>query len=59
VFLLAILTGVIGFAAHRRHIHWFWVLAFCGWGILAAAAPIGHYPSLWLQELAARTSQVF
>lgn len=49
--LLAILTGVVGVYAWRKHVGWLELVILCGWGLLAAGTPIGHVPSGWLLDV--------
>jgi hypothetical protein len=51
VVLLAILSGVVGVFIWRRHTTYTELLILCSWGLLAAGTPIGHMPSMWLNDL--------
>lgn len=49
--LLAILTGIVAVFIWRHHTSWTELVILCGWGLLAAGTPIGHYPAAWLDNL--------
>lgn len=49
--LFWLLTGILGVFVWRRHIGWAELLILCSWGLLAAAAPIGHTLVGWLTSL--------
>lgn len=49
--LLAILTGIVVVFVWRRHTTMPELAILCGWGLLAAATPIGRIPAGWLYSL--------
>lgn len=57
--LLAILTGVVGVYAWKRHVSYLELILLCSWGLLAAGTPIGHFPAEWLTTLAGWVGHLF
>ncbi len=57
--LLAILTGIVVVFVWRRHTTITELVILCGWGLLAAATPLGRVPAEWLMSLSSYLTQWF